>query len=138
MKYSKILLIVFLFTGSIFQLRAAENVNGNEARKTAISVFEQSLSMEKLDVDLLKKEIKGLSFSEKRKLVKLALTHAKSAKIKEGDKKASIALIILAIILPPVAVAIYTNLGMPTLWNLLWCCCGYLPGPIHAVYVLTR
>ncbi|MBK7443936.1 MAG: YqaE/Pmp3 family membrane protein [Bacteroidetes bacterium] len=45
---------------------------------------------------------------------------------------------ILAVLLPPVAVAIHTDLGMPTVWNILWTLLAWLPGVIHAFYILQQ
>jgi uncharacterized membrane protein YqaE (UPF0057 family) len=48
-------------------------------------------------------------------------------------------LIILCFILPPLAVAIATDLDLkPILWNLVWCILGVLPGIIHALIHVSR
>ncbi|MBC8047276.1 MAG: YqaE/Pmp3 family membrane protein [Fimbriimonadaceae bacterium] len=47
-------------------------------------------------------------------------------------------LYILAIILPPLAVGLYTDWDTPTLWNLLFTLIGWLPGVVHAFIVITR
>ena len=47
-------------------------------------------------------------------------------------------LIVLAILIPFVAVGIKTDWGLPVLWNLLWCLLGFVPGIIHALIVVTR
>ena len=45
--------------------------------------------------------------------------------------------IILAIILPPVGVFMEVGLTMHFWLNLLLTLCGYLPGIIHAVYIIA-
>lgn len=62
---------------------------------------------------------------------------------KEGEKtgetvKAKAGLYVLAVILPPLAVGIHTDWGMPTIWNVVWTLMGDLPGIIHAFIVLGR
>ena len=44
---------------------------------------------------------------------------------------------ILAILLPPVAVALHTGLAGPTIINILLTMLGWLPGVIHAFIVLA-
>ncbi|MEW4489609.1 YqaE/Pmp3 family membrane protein [Thalassoglobus sp. JC818] len=47
--------------------------------------------------------------------------------------------IILAILLPPVGVFLEVGLGLPFVINVLLTILGYIPGIIHALYViLTR
>ncbi len=46
--------------------------------------------------------------------------------------------IILAIFLPPVAVALHSGLSSAFWINLLLTLLGYIPGVIHAFYVLTK
>lgn len=50
----------------------------------------------------------------------------------------SILSIILAILLPPLAVGLRYGLGSAFWINLLLTLIGYLPGIIHAFYVLSR
>jgi len=45
---------------------------------------------------------------------------------------------ILAVVIPPVAVGIHTNWGMPTVWNILWWVFTWIGGIIHAFIVLGR
>jgi uncharacterized membrane protein YqaE (UPF0057 family) len=47
-------------------------------------------------------------------------------------------LIILAIILPPVAVLIKKGVGKDLLINLILCLIFFLPGLIHALWVVTQ
>ncbi|HAA10809.1 MAG TPA: YqaE/Pmp3 family membrane protein [Cytophagales bacterium] len=47
-------------------------------------------------------------------------------------------LYILAIFIPPLAVGLHTDWSMSTVWNVVWCLFGYLPGIVHAFIVLGR
>lgn len=47
-------------------------------------------------------------------------------------------LIIIAIILPPLAMLIETGLGKQFLINLVLTMIGFVPGVVHAVYVIAR
>ncbi|MGB0713596.1 MAG: YqaE/Pmp3 family membrane protein [Gammaproteobacteria bacterium] len=49
-----------------------------------------------------------------------------------------IILIILAILLPPVAVFLKKGVGKDLLINIILCLIVFLPGVIHAVWVVTR
>ena len=88
-------------------------------------------------MDALKRAYDALPAKEKTKLIELAVNDAKAAQAL-GKADASVGLYILAVLIPPVAVAIYTDLGMPTVWNILWTLLGYIPGVIHAFIVLSR
>lgn len=46
--------------------------------------------------------------------------------------------IILAILLPPIAVLLERGIGMTLLLNILLTLLAWLPGAIHAVVVVTR
>lgn len=113
---------------------AADEVVNNE-KKTAESVMIFASEMETFDAEILKAEMDQLSVFQKIKLVKLAI---KDAKMAEATGAAPIGLYVLAVLIPPLAVGIYSNWAMPTVYNLLWTCLGYFPGIIHAVIVLGR
>ena len=49
-----------------------------------------------------------------------------------------IVLIILAIILPPVAVFLKDGVGKSLLINVVLCCIFFIPGVIHAVWTVTK
>ncbi|QDU09802.1 YqaE/Pmp3 family membrane protein [Gimesia aquarii] len=51
---------------------------------------------------------------------------------------ADILRIILAIILPPVGVLLQVGLGMHFWLNILLTLCGYVPGLVHAVWVIAK
>ncbi len=46
--------------------------------------------------------------------------------------------IILAIVLPPLGVLLQVGLGLHFWLNILLTLCGYLPGIIHAVWVIAK
>lgn len=133
MKLTK-LMALFLFA---FTLNASAAHQSKKVKKTAETVYAMANQMETMDVEVLKREIKDLSVLEKAKLAKMAMADAKTAQL-AGDKEPSVGLFILAVLLPPLAVGLYTNWGMPTLFNLIFTLFGWLPGVVHAFIVLTR
>lgn len=46
--------------------------------------------------------------------------------------------ILLAILLPPVGVFLQVGIGLHFWLNILLTLCGYLPGIIHAIWVILR
>ncbi|MEM8758030.1 MAG: YqaE/Pmp3 family membrane protein [Planctomycetota bacterium] len=46
--------------------------------------------------------------------------------------------IVLAILLPPIAVLLHKGIGMQLLLNILLCLLGLLPGMVHAVWVIAK
>ncbi|MDZ7927908.1 MAG: YqaE/Pmp3 family membrane protein [Agrobacterium sp.] len=46
--------------------------------------------------------------------------------------------ILIAIILPPVGVFLQVGLGLQFWLNILLTLCGYIPGIIHAIWVIMR
>ncbi|CAN6628774.1 plasma membrane proteolipid 3 [Trichomonascus vanleenenianus] len=46
--------------------------------------------------------------------------------------------IILAIIFPPIGVFLERGCGVDLLINVLLCCLGYIPGIIHALYIILK
>lgn len=129
-------IIVCLFALSItMQVKASDEIQ--KEIKTAESVFEFASKMETFDAEILKAEMKGLSRSERAKLIDMAKKDAEEAQ-KAGLSSAPIGLYILAVILPPLAVGIHTGWDTPTLLNVLWTLLGWFPGIIHAFIVLGR
>lgn len=55
-----------------------------------------------------------------------------------AKKQNDVLLIILAILVPPIAVVIKKGLGKDLLINIILCLFFYLPGIIHAVWVVTK
>lgn len=135
MKSIRIIAIIFFALALNNHVNAANKIE--KEKKTAETVFAFASSMDKFDSELLKSEMNDLSISEKVKLVKMSIADVKQAQL-SGSNKPSVGLYVLAVILPPVAVGIYTDWGKPTFYNLLWTLCGDLPGIIHAFIVLGR
>lgn len=46
--------------------------------------------------------------------------------------------ILLAILLPPLGVFLQVGLGLHFWLNILLTICGYIPGIIHAVYIIVK
>jgi uncharacterized membrane protein YqaE (UPF0057 family) len=82
-------------------------------------------------------EIQKLSFKEKIQLSRKLRKEIKAYKKNNSDVP-EVVLYILAVVLPPLAVGLYTNWGEPTLWNLLFTILMWLPGVIHAFYILLK
>jgi len=135
MKSIRIIAILFFALALNIQVNASNKVNAE--KKTAESVLAFANNMETFNAEVLKTEMKQLSISEKIKLVRLSIKDAKMAEV-SGSGKPSAGLYVLAVLIPPLAVGIYTHWGMPTLYNLLWTCLGDIPGIIHAFIVLGR
>lgn len=47
-------------------------------------------------------------------------------------------LVIIAILLPPVAVGVKRGIGLALVLNIVLCLCFFLPGLIHALYVVLK
>lgn len=56
----------------------------------------------------------------------------------EGDRNLDILRILIAIILPPVGVLLQVGLGLHFWVNILLTLCGYIPGIIHAIWVIAK
>jgi uncharacterized membrane protein YqaE (UPF0057 family) len=57
---------------------------------------------------------------------------------KKRGKKVSVLLIILAILIPFVAVLIKKGFGKDFIINIILCIIFYIPGIIHALWVVTK
>jgi uncharacterized membrane protein YqaE (UPF0057 family) len=57
---------------------------------------------------------------------------------KKSKKKSSVLLIILAILLPFIAVLIKKGLGKDFVINIILCIIFYIPGIIHALWIVTK
>lgn len=51
---------------------------------------------------------------------------------------ADILRIVLAVLLPPVGVLLQVGLGMHFWLNIVLTLCGYIPGLVHAIWVIAR
>lgn len=118
-------------------LQSFSNNSTSVKTASAESVLEFAAGMDSLDKEVLKAEIDKLTFSERKRLVEICMAEAKHAQEIGADVPMPV-LYVLAIIIPPLAVGIYTDWDTPTLWNLLFTIIGWVPGVIHAFIVLTR
>ena len=111
----------------------------NDKQKTAQSLFKYTAdNIKSISPELLKSELKSLSLKEQKKFYILLYKKVIDANKNKVDVD-PIVLYILAVILPPVAVGLYTNWEPePTLINLALTCVLYLPGIVHAFYIITK
>ena len=54
------------------------------------------------------------------------------------NRMSTLLLVILAILLPPLAVFLKTNSGKTTLLNVVLCIFFWVPGVLHALYVVLK
>jgi len=86
--------------------------------------------------DALKTEIKKLSLKEKKRLFSMAYNQFNQAQ-KNGTEVDKVLLYVLAVFIPPVAVGLHTNWETtPVLINIILTLLGWLPGVVHAFYVI--
>lgn len=55
-----------------------------------------------------------------------------------AKKKSKLLHIILAILLPPIAIFLKKGAGKELIINILLCLCFFLPGVIHALWIVTK
>jgi|DEB19_MinimDraft_2_1074335.scaffolds.fasta_scaffold04852_3 uncharacterized membrane protein YqaE (UPF0057 family) len=132
-----ILLILTIFCISALNLSAKTIENGNP--KTAQSLFKYTAdNIQSITPELLKSELKSLNLKEQKKFFVLLYKKVIDAN-KNKVEVDPIVLYILAVVLPPVAVGLYTNWEPePTIINLALTCVLYLPGIVHAFYIITK
>lgn len=107
-----------------------------ESDKVSKAAPSQTQPLQTLKQNTLKEQIKSLTLREKVKLFKKIRKDRKIVR-KSGVKSTPVVVLyILAVILPPVAVGIYTDWGKPTLWNLLFTLIFWVPGIVHAFYII--
>jgi len=129
---SLLALSLFLLSGTAKADMPIEKPNDKVSEATPL----QAPQMQTLKQDALKEQIKSLTFREKTKLFRKIRKETKIAR-KNGVKETpKVLLYILAVFLPPIAVGIHTDWSISTLWNLLWTICFWIPGIIHAFYII--
>lgn len=95
-----------------------------------------SENIETITPDALKAEVKKLTLKEQKRLFVIVYNQFKQSQ-KNGSEVDKVVLYILAVLLPPVAVGIHTNWEpTPTLINIILTLLGWLPGVVHAFYVI--
>jgi uncharacterized membrane protein YqaE (UPF0057 family) len=88
--------------------------------------------------DALKAEVQKLSIKEKKRLFTMAYNHIKQSQ-KNGSEVDKVLLYVLAVFIPPVAVGLHTNWeSTPVLINIILTLLGWLPGVVHAFYVILN
>ena len=136
MKYFRF--IPFLFFVLLLNTQLKASSEPLENKKTAEYLFVFAENMQEFDAEIFKEEIKGISSSEKIKLIKMSIEDIEQAQL-AGSGDPPIGYYILAVLLPPAAVGIYTDWSMPTtLYSVVWTLLGFVPGVIHAFIVLGR
>lgn len=116
-------------------------MNASDKTGKAEDVMNKAATFQSLDenaIAQIKAEILTLPTSERIKLAKMAIKQVEDAKSIGAIEGAKAGLYVLAVFLPPIAVGIHTSWGMPTVWNVLWCFVGGVPGIIHAFIVLSK
>jgi len=138
-------LILALFF-SVGQVKANDQTVAKQVRiiersqitaQTAEDIFKLAGEIGATDPTLLQANIQELSFGEKVKLAKTIHTKLHEAKL-AGAKPDKIVIYVLCVILPPLAVGLWTDWQMPTVWNILWTILWWVPGVVHAFIVVTR
>ena len=132
-------ILLFLTIFCITALNLSAKTIENDNQKTAQSLFKYTAeNIQIITPEILKSELKSLSLKEQKRFYVLLYKKVIDANKNKVDVD-PIVLYILAVILPPVAVGLYTNWEPePTLINLVLTCVLYLPGIVHAFYIITK
>ncbi len=132
-------ILLFLTIFCITALNLSAKTIENDNQKTAQSLFKYTAeNIQTITPEILKSELKSLSLKEQKRFYVLLYKKVIDANKNKVDVD-PIVLYILAVILPPVAVGLYTNWEPePTLINLVLTCVLYLPGIVHAFYIITK
>jgi len=127
---------VFLFTLGLFLFSGSLLANAPIEKPNKKSSEAKQVTMNTLTRNVVKAQIKTLSFRKKLKLFRQIRKETKIAKRSGVQETPKVILYILAVLLPPVAVGIHTSWKKPTLWNLLWTLLFWIPGIVHAFYII--
>ena len=95
-------------------------------------------SVQAKDTQPNKQEIKQEIVQKSQVQTVTGLNEKQDKNEKQNSEKPSFLLYVLAFLIPPLAVGIYTKWKMPTLWNVIWTWLGYFPGVIHAFIIFSR
>lgn len=134
MKKSIILLFAFISFGLI---NLTAKTTNTDPKYTAEMLYNfTSENIETITPDALKAEVKKLTLKEQKRLFFMVYNQFKQSQ-KNGTEVDQVVLYILAVVLPPVAVGLHTNWEpTPTLINVILTILGWLPGIVHAFYVI--
>ncbi|MFY0605207.1 MAG: YqaE/Pmp3 family membrane protein [Cyclobacteriaceae bacterium] len=110
--------------------------------KTAEDIYAFTAKIETFDkenIKALRSEMKTLTRYEKERLMDMVMEEVEEIKSGQSVEETDMILIyILAVIIPPVAVGLFTDWdAKPTIINLILTFIGWLPGVIHAFIVVT-
>ena len=125
---------LFLYTGTAKADFPIEKPSDNVSEQATSQTSQGQVSKQ----NVLKEQIKTLTFKEKIKFLRKIRKETKIDKKSSVKAVPKVVLYILAIIIPPVAVGLHTDWGEPTLWNLLWTLLFGIPGIIHAFYIILK
>lgn len=121
-----------------FSVEAAKK----DPNKTAEDIYTYVSKVEHFDkaaIKDLRSELKTLTKPERARLMDMVMKDVNE--VKSGQATASenmVAIYILAVLLPPVAVGLYTDWETkPTVINLVLTLLGWLPGVVHAFIVIA-
>ncbi len=133
-------LIVLLLTALITPAFAISLSKPDETNNS--TTVNEPATIDKAKVDAALSEFKSLSKHERKERIKEAKTALKQYKKNkaEGDPSTStVLLVILAIILPPVAVLVHEGELNNKFWiDLILTILGFLPGIIYALVVILK
>lgn len=87
---------------------------------------------------MLDPEIDNLIFRPHLERIKSMSTHVEHQVAPNQSVVADILRIVLAVLLPPVGVLLQVGLGMHFWLNIVLTLCGYIPGLVHAIWVIAR
>jgi uncharacterized membrane protein YqaE (UPF0057 family) len=135
MKKKQIIWKAFLIAGLFLITLGIKAADRNESKPTA---KDNTIISSVSDNTKNKTFTKELTFKEKIKIIREIKNESKKAGKNKVKSTPKVILYILAVILPPVAVGIFTDWQEPTLWNLLFTLLFWIPGIIHAFYILLR
>ena len=136
MKKSIILLFAFISLG-ITNLSA--KTKKLDPKYTAEMLYNFTAdNIETITPDALKAEVNKLTLKEQRKLFTKVYNQFKQSQ-KNGSEVDKVVLYILAVFIPPVAVGLHTNWeSTPVLINIILWILGWIPGVVHAFYVISN
>ena len=137
MKILKSTLTILVILVMSFGAQAAKKDKNKKAED--IYAFAEKIELfDKAAAKALKTEMNSLTRTERERLMDMLMSdveNIKSGKSVKGDDM--VIYYVLAVLIPPVAVGLYTDWeSKPTLINLVLTFIGWLPGVVHAFIVI--
>ena len=124
---------LFLFSTTSFAAASAHPAAAKEVALTAIG--DGASATEAATAKSMENEWKNLTVKEKREKRKAVKQAVKSAK-ENGSDTELLLLVILAILLPPLAMALYDGISTRFWISLILTILGFLPGVIYTLIVI--